>query len=50
MKNLLGSFKSVEFRVVNGVEFLNESEMLKIHGGTEPVKPPSRPKEDMGWE
>lgn len=49
MKNLLGSFKTREFRV-NGVEFLNANEMQKVRGGAEPVKPPSRPKEFLDWE
>ena len=44
MKNLLGSFKSREFRV-NGVEFLNEDEMLQIRGGADVPKPTSRPGE-----
>lgn len=42
MKNLLGSFKTREFRV-NGVEFLNEVEMLQIRGGVEQPRPTSRP-------
>lgn len=49
MKNILGSFKSRESRV-NGVEFLNESEMQKIRGGAEPIKPTSRPREQLDWE
>ena len=44
MKNLLGSFKTREFKV-NGVEFLNEDEMLQIRGGAEVPKPTSRPRE-----
>jgi len=44
MKNLLGSFKSKETRV-NGVEFLNEDEMLQIRGGADVPKPTSRPRE-----
>jgi hypothetical protein len=49
MKNILGSFKTRESKV-NGVEFLNESEMNKVRGGTEPIKPTSRPKEILDWE
>ena len=44
MKNLLGSFKSEEFKV-NGFEFLNEDEMLQIRGGAEPPRPTSRPRD-----
>jgi len=44
MKNLSGSFKSEESRVT-GLEFLSESEMLFIRGGTEPIKPKSRPRD-----
>ena len=44
MKNLLGSFKTSDFRV-NGVEFLNEDEMLQIRGGAEVPKPSSKPRD-----
>ena len=44
MKNLLGSFKSREFSV-NGVEFLNEDEMLHNRGGAEVPRPSSRPRD-----
>jgi hypothetical protein len=44
MKNLLGSFSSKEFGV-NGVEFLNEVEMLQIRGGAEEPRPTSRPRD-----
>jgi hypothetical protein len=44
MKNLLGIFKSSEFRV-SGFELLTENEMMIIRGGTEPVKPKTRPRE-----
>ncbi len=43
MKNLLGSFSSIEF-IATGVEFLNEDEMLQIRGGAE-ERPKSRPRE-----
>jgi len=49
MKNLLGSFKSRESKV-NGVEFLNDSDMQKIRGGADTVKPTSRPREILDWE
>ena len=29
---------------VNGIEFLNESEMLCVRGGIAPLKPKSRPR------
>jgi len=48
MKNVLGSFKSIEFNV-NGVEFLNESEMQNIRGGAD-EKPISRPRDVLDWE
>jgi len=44
MKNLSGSFKAEESKV-NGLEFLSESEMLIIRGGTAPIKPKSRPRD-----
>lgn len=44
MKNLLGSFKTREFRV-NGVEFLNEEEMQQIRGGADVPKPITKPRE-----
>ena len=44
MKNLAGSFKSREFKV-NGFELLTVSEMQVIRGGTEPIRPKSRPRE-----
>jgi hypothetical protein len=44
MKNLLGIFKSSESRV-SGFELLTENEMMIIRGGTEPVKPKTRPRE-----
>ena len=44
MKNIFGSFKSKEFKV-NGVEFLNESDMQKIRGGEEAERQKSRPRE-----
>jgi hypothetical protein len=49
MKNLLGSFKSRESKV-NGVEFLSVSDMQKIRGGGDTVKPTSRPREILDWE
>ena len=49
MKNLLGSFKSKESRV-NGVEFLNEDEMIQIRGGADEPRPTSRPREVLDWE
>ena len=49
MKNILGGFKSREFKV-NGVEFLSVSEMQKVRGGTETERPKSRPKEIIDWE
>jgi len=44
MKNLSGSFRSEESKV-KGFEFLSESEMLIIRGGSEPIKPRSRPRD-----
>ena len=44
MKNLSGSFRSEESKV-KGLEFLSESEMLIIRGGTAPIKPKSRPRD-----
>ncbi len=44
MKNIFGTFKSKESKV-NGVEFLNESDMQKIRGGADTVRPTSRPRE-----
>ena len=49
MKNLLGSFKSREFRV-GEVEFLNENEMQQIRGGGDTAKPSSRPREIFDTE
>jgi hypothetical protein len=49
MKNLMGSFKTREFRV-NGVEFLNEDEMLQIRGGADVPKPSSRPRDVFDTE
>ena len=49
MKNLLGSFKSREFKM-NGVEFLSVSDMQKVRGGTETDKPKTRPKEIIDWD
>jgi len=49
MKNLLGSFKSREFKL-NGVEYLNEGDMQKIRGGVDTVKPKTRPREIIEWE
>lgn len=48
MKNILG-FNTIE-KSVSGIEFLNESEMLIIRGGTEPTKPISRPKDVYDFE
>ena len=45
----MGSFKTKEFRV-NGVEFLNEDEMLQIRGGAEVPKPISRPRDVFDTE
>jgi len=45
----MGSFKTREFRV-NGVEFLNEDEMLQIRGGAEVPKPSSRPRDVFDTE
>ena len=44
MKNLLGSFKTREFKL-KGVEFLNENEMFQIRGGGDVPKPTSRPRD-----
>jgi hypothetical protein len=49
MKNLLGSFKSREFKVT-GIEFLSVSDMQKVRGGTETDKPKTRPKEIIDWD
>jgi hypothetical protein len=49
MKNLLGSFKSRESKV-SGFELLSEKEMLVIRGGTEPIRPKSRPREVYDYE
>jgi hypothetical protein len=49
MKNLLGSFKTREFRV-NEVEFLNDEEMLQVRGGAEVPKPSSRPRDVFDTE
>jgi hypothetical protein len=49
MKNLMGSFKTREFRV-NGVEFLNEDEMLQVRGGADVPKPSSRPRDVFDTE
>jgi len=45
----MGSFKTREFRV-NGVEFLNEDEMLQVRGGAEVPKPTSRPRDIFDTE
>jgi hypothetical protein len=49
MKNLFGSFKSRESKV-NGFELLTENEMMIIRGGTEPIKPKSRPRDVYDYE
>jgi hypothetical protein len=49
MKNLMGSFKSEESKV-SGFEFLSEEEMQIIRGGTEPIKPKSRPRDVFDYE
>ena len=49
MKNLFESFKSREFKI-NGVEFLSDSDMQKVRGGTEAERPKSRPREIIDWE
>ena len=45
----MGSFKSRESKV-NGYELLTENEMMIIRGGTEPIRPKSRPREVLDWE
>lgn len=45
----MGSFKTREFRV-NGVEFLNEDEMLQVRGGADVPKPSSRPRDVFDTE
>ncbi len=32
------------------IEFLNESEMLSVRGGIEPLKPKSRPRDEYDYE
>lgn len=44
MKNLVDFFVASESNN-NSFETLNASEMLSIRGGTEPVRPISRPKD-----
>lgn len=44
MKTLVGFFKS-NVSKVDSFELLNASEMYVVRGGTEPVKPVSRPKD-----
>lgn len=44
MKNIMGFFKSNDVKL-NGFELLNAEELFKVRGGTEPVKPVSRPKD-----
>lgn len=43
MKSILGSFRME--KNVKGFELLSESEMQVVRGGTEPLKPISRPRE-----
>ena len=49
MKNILGSFKTREFRV-SDVEFLNEEEMLQVRGGADVPRPSSRPRDVFDTE
>ena len=35
---------------VLGIEFLNENEMLSVRGGSEPLKPRSRPRDVYDYE
>ena len=49
MKKILGTIKTRKNQVET-VEFLSANEMLAVRGGTEPIKPSTRPKEIFPFE
>ena len=50
MKNIFGpNSKKRDFKVF-GIELLSENEMLNVRGGTMPIKPKSRPKNEYDFE
>jgi len=36
--------------LISGFDLLSDNEMLNIRGGSEPVKPQSRPRDVLDWE
>ena len=49
MKKILGTIKTRKNQF-ESIEFLTSNEMLAVRGGTDPIKPTSRPKEFLPFE
>lgn len=50
MENLFSFTSKRKNTKVFGFELLSENEMLKVRGGTVPIKPKSRPKDEYDFE